>query len=108
MKKLIESGKIELLNNNAQIVTDVEDLNPPDDISESEDHDEFPIPSMLHHIDKNELEKFIIEEDLQILKDGADELIAQGFAPKLNNKSQFKTPLAVSNGVKALWEKNFK
>ena len=108
MKKLIESKKIELLNDSAQIVTDVEDLNPPDDVSESEDRDEFPIPSMLHHIDKNELEKFIIEEDLEILKDGADELLAQGFAPKLNNKSQFKTPQAVSSGVKALWAKNFR
>lgn len=53
-------------------MTDIDDLNPPDDESDFEEKDPYPIPSMLHHFDKNQLEKFIIEEDLDVLKDSDD------------------------------------
>ncbi len=43
-----------------QIVSQINDLNPPDP---EEDAKAFQsIPSMLHHVDKTELEKYSLEE----------------------------------------------
>ena len=105
IKKMIEDKKIAMLGL-AQIVTDVQDLNPPDDESDFEEPDPYPVPSMLHHFDKNQMEKFIIEDELEILKD-SDDIKQQRFAPKLNESSKFKTQFEVSNAVKKAFEIQF-
>ena len=57
-KKLVESGKVRQIEK-MQIVSQVEDLNPPED----EPAPGFsPIPSMLHHINKINLEEYSLEE----------------------------------------------
>ena len=41
-----------------QLVSEVHDLNPPDDVPLNSFK---PIPSMLHHVDKSDLEKYDLE-----------------------------------------------
>ena len=57
-KKLISSGVIEPLSM-MQIVTQISDLTPDED---SAPLNLDPIPSMLHHFDKHNLEAFSLEE----------------------------------------------
>lgn len=57
-KRLVESRQLEQMDT-MQLVSSVHDLNPPDDLPVSEFN---PIPSMLHHIDKTNLEKYSLEE----------------------------------------------
>ena len=55
VKQLLESGEIEPLEK-MQIVTQVSDLNDPDDgVADGE------IPSMLHHFDKSDLDSYALD-----------------------------------------------
>lgn len=57
-KRLVENGRIEQMET-MQIVSQVQDLNPPDDQPVVVFN---PIPSMLHHFDKTNLEQYSLEE----------------------------------------------
>ena len=57
-KRLIESGQLEQMET-MQLVSSVQDLNPPDD---QPTFDFNPIPSMLHHFDKTNLEQYSLED----------------------------------------------
>ena len=57
-KKLLEGGQLQQLER-MQIVTSVSDLHPPDDSAVQPFQ---PIPSMLHHVDKTDLEKFSLDD----------------------------------------------
>ena len=57
LKKLHDSGKITQIDK-MQIVTEILDLNPPEDAPEVSFTDR---PSMLHHVNKADLESFVID-----------------------------------------------
>ena len=68
-KKFVESGKVHQ-HDTMQIVSQIRDLNPPDPEEEAKAFQ--AVPSMLHHLDKTELEKFSLEDFFQ----GYDAMIA--------------------------------
>ena len=95
-KRLVESGKIHQMST-MQIVTQVSDLNPPDDQPELEFN---PIPSMLHHIEKSDLEQYSLETIFSRYDQENDEFFEQErFAPQLTHVSKFKTTADVIQGA---------
>ena len=104
-KKLLDSGRLEQMGD-MQLVSQISDLNPPDDQPVMAFN---PIPSMLHHFDKTDLEKYSLEEMFSNYDDeGANGFFEQQrFAPQLTKASVFKTTADVVAGAKTAFKKKY-
>lgn len=69
--------------------------------------DQNPIPSMLHHFDKSNLNNFIIEKEIEILAEDQNKKNKPHFAPKLSKNSKFRTSVDVANGALQSFEKKY-
>ena len=99
-KKLVELGRIEQLGK-MQIVSQVIDLNPPDDSPLFEDQ---PIPSMLHFFDKVNLASYSLEKIFSRFDDENDAYFDQErFAPFLTEASQYGTTADVIQAAKNIF-----
>ena len=104
VKKLVENEQIEKIAN-MQIVTEIEDLNPPDD------HHEVPfkpIPSMLHHFDKTNLAAHSLE-DIFTNYDQESKVYFRNKTLKqsIAQNSMFKTPEDVVAGANTAFKNTY-
>ena len=103
-KRLLESGRLEQMEV-MQLVSSMQDLNPPEDQPPIEFN---PIPSMLHHVDKVNLEQFSLEEIFSRYDDdNAAFFENERFAPQLTLASKFKTTADVIQGSKEAFKNSY-
>ena len=88
-----------------QLVSSVHDLNPPDDQPIVEFN---PIPSMLHHFDKTNLEQYTLEEIFSKYdEENAAYFEQERFAPQLTTVSKFKTTTDVIQGARDAFKNTY-
>lgn len=102
-KRMIHEGQVKQIGK-VQVVSQIEDLNPPED----EINVKFDaLPSMLHHIDKSQLERFTLNRHLGVLRARNPTMrhrktiknVREGFMPGPKGDTIYKTMKEASDAA---------
>lgn len=88
---MIDAGQVQPLSN-SQIVTEIADLVPPEDAKPRKFN---PIPSMLHHLDRTNLEDYSLDDAFRTYDEDTNRVLAESetgkerFVTKLVDTSKY-------------------